>query len=72
MKGWYRINDRARWHFFAPWEANELVLKPACNRDIFLKRSEGLRLRSRVDLPPVAEGQLCRGCAASPEVREVA
>lgn len=62
-KGWFQISHHARWHFFAPWEANEFLLIPACKREIILQRVDRLHLRSRVDLPN--DAKLCRGCTAA-------
>lgn len=70
MKGWYRINQRAKWHLFASWKANNFLLVPACRREFFLKASDAKLLYSRVDLP--TDAKLCAGCTASPDVRETA
>lgn len=63
MTGWFRINRRARWHFFAPWEGNDYFLVPKCGREIMYDRRHDILLKKREELPASAAGQLCIVCA---------
>ena len=68
MKGWYRISKRAVWHFWFPWEANEMVLMPACRRGLGLTRPKNSNVRilkAKDELP--LDAKLCRGCDGSKE-----